>query len=68
MKWLRYHWTDHPFYDDVWYKDKTRAMKPEDIAEELEINYTAALKGRVYPEFTQDGIDLPYDYNKQLII
>jgi hypothetical protein len=43
-------------------------MKPEDIAQELEINYTIALKGRVYPEFKQEGINLPYDPKKEIII
>lgn len=68
IKRLRYHWSDHPFYDKAWYEHKVKGMKPEDIAQELEINYTVALKGRVYPDFKQDGINLPYDPKKQLII
>jgi len=68
IKRLRYHWSEHPFYDQAWYEQKIKGMKPEDIAQELEINYTIALKGRVYPEFKQDGIKLPYDHKKQLLI
>ncbi len=68
IKRLRYHWTDHPHYTQEWYESRIKGMKPEDIAQELEINYTASLKGRVYPEFKQEGIQIPYDHKKQLII
>ncbi len=68
IKRLRYHRTDHPYYDDAWYEQRIKWMKEEDIAQELEMNYTVALKWRVYPEFKQDGIALPYDHKKQMII
>jgi len=68
IKWLRYHWTDHPFYNDEWYNNRIKGMTSEAIAQELEINYTDSIKWRVYPEFKQEGIVLPYDHNKQMLV
>jgi hypothetical protein len=51
MKLLRLHRSLNPFYDKEWYDWKTKAMTPEQIAQELEISYDASVTGRVYSRF-----------------
>ena len=48
---IRLHWSLNPMYTAEWYADKTRGMLPEQIAQELEINYDASVEWRVYPTF-----------------
>ena len=48
---LRYHWTEHPFYNDKWHEWYCKGKSVETIAQELEISYNVAVKGRVYPAF-----------------
>ena len=43
MKYLRLHWSMHPYYDKDWYEWKTRDMTEEQVAQELEINYNVAI-------------------------
>lgn len=68
IKWLRYHWSDHPLYTQERYKIKTASMDKVTIAQELEIDYDTAVIGRVYPEFPKDPLDIKYDPNKPLYI
>ena len=41
---IRLHWSLNPMYTAEWYADKTRGMLPEQIAQELEINYDASVE------------------------
>lgn len=68
IKGLRYHRTDHPLYDQERYDWKTAGKSPENIAQELEIDYNVAIEGRVYPEFTSESVDVKYDMNKPLYV
>lgn len=68
IKRLRYHWSEHPHYNNEWYRQKTQWMTKEEIAQELEIDYDTSLEWRVYPEFTQQPQDIIYDPNKPLVI
>lgn len=68
IKGLRYHWTDHPLYTQEWYNWKIKGMTPEEIAQELDINYNVAVEWRVYPEFTQEEQEIVYDPDKPLYI
>ena len=68
IKWLRYHWTDHPKYNMEWYKWKTQWMTKEKIAQELEIDYHTAIEWRVYPEFSTSTSLVSYNYEKPLYI
>lgn len=43
-------------------------MTPEEIAQELEIDYNTAIIWRVYPEFPTDPINVEYDMNKPLYV
>lgn len=38
------HWTLHPFYTPEWFDWKTKGMSPEDIEQELEINYNVSVE------------------------
>lgn len=51
---MSFHWTEHPDYNETWYKKKTASMTPQEIAQELEIKYDGALTNLSYPEFRQD--------------
>jgi len=68
----RLHWTEHPFYDQEWYDKKCRSKTPEEIAQELDINYNVALQGRVYPEFKRPTVQFEsledYDQNLPLYV
>lgn len=70
MKYLRLHWSLNPFYTREWYEWKTKSMLPEQIAQELEINYDASVEGRVYPTFanrpTWDCVFWQYSYDPYL--
>lgn len=48
IKGLRYHWSEHPFYDKKWYAEKIKGKSKETIAQEYEIDYNTAIVGRVY--------------------
>lgn len=68
VKWLRYHWSEHPFYDRKWYEWKIKGMSPEKIAQELEIDYNTALEGRVYKDFPKQAESIKYDPLKQVYV
>jgi hypothetical protein len=48
---LRYHWSDHPERDEMWYRKQSRSMTEAQIARELDIKYDIVISGVVYPEF-----------------
>lgn len=68
VKWLRYHWTEHPLYDKKWYEWKIQWMTSEKIAQELEISYNTAIEWRVYKDFPTKEIALLYNMYKPLYI
>jgi len=43
-------------------------MTKEQIAQELEIDYNVALKGRVYPNFRGETYDVDYNPTKPLYV
>lgn len=51
---MSFHWREHPEYNDDWYAKKTASMTPQEIAQELEIAYDAALTDTSYPEYKDD--------------
>lgn len=68
IKWLRYHWTDHPLYTQERYDKKTASMDSVTIAQELEIDYDTAVKWRVYESFPKEAVHVEYDPKKPLFI
>ena len=55
IKWLRYHWSDHPLYTQEWYNNKIKSMDKVSIAQELEIDYNVEVVWRVYPDFPSEA-------------
>jgi len=54
IKVIRLHWKKHPLKDMIWYnKEKLRRSK-EDLAAEVDINYSASVTGRAYESFSYD--------------
>lgn len=68
IKWLRYHWSEHPLYDSKWYEWRIKGMSKEQVAAEMEIDYNTAIVGRVYTDFPTEPTILQYDFNKPLYI
>ena len=72
MKHIRLHRSLNPFYTKEWYEWRTKAMTPEQIAQELEISYDASVEWRVYPRFANmpiwDCSFWKYDYDPYLPI
>lgn len=63
----RLHWSEHPFYDKDWYDSQCRESTPEQIAQELDINYNVAIVWRVYPEFKSPTVQFwLFDYDPNL--
>jgi hypothetical protein len=67
-------WSLNPFYTKEWYEWKTNGMTEEQIQQELEINYTVSVIGRVYKKFqnvpngdVHIGI-FPYDHTLPLYV
>lgn len=54
---MSFHWREHPEYTDEWYAKKTASMTKEEIAQELDIAYDAALTDTSYPEYS-DAVHL----------
>jgi hypothetical protein len=48
---LTLHWQLHPFKTQAWYEQQCKRMTEDMIARELDINYQASVKNRVFPEF-----------------
>ncbi|MCP5375233.1 MAG: hypothetical protein H6743_03965 [Rickettsiaceae bacterium] len=77
---LRLHWTLHPDYSEglyynelgeprsPWYDNECkRATTPEEVSQELDINYEAAMTGKVFPNFSYDvNVDEEVAYNPNL--
>ena len=64
IKWLQYHWKEHPFYSQEWYEKKKGEMSATQIAQELDISYDSSVEGRVYPEY--NGAISTVEYNEDL--
>lgn len=68
FQWHRIHWSEHPFYTKEWYDAQCKTMTREQIASELDINYTSSIVWRVYPEFKAEATSMPYNDNLPLYI
>lgn len=68
IRYHRCHWSEHPHYTLEWYKWRIQGMSKEQIAQELEIDYNVALKGRVYPDFEKWTYNNEYNEHKPLYL
>ena len=48
------HWSLHPHKDETWYQAQCKRMSEDEIARELDINYSLSVRNRVFGEFTQE--------------
>lgn len=48
---LTAHWRLHPHKDEAWYRQQTARMSEDEVARELDINYSLSLKHRVFSQF-----------------
>jgi hypothetical protein len=46
------HWPSHPHKDKEWYEAEKLRMTPDEVARELDINYSLSASGRVFSSFT----------------
>lgn len=50
-----FHWSIHPNKGQDWYeREKKRIGDPVSIAQELDISYTASVRGRIFPMFARE--------------
>ena len=45
------HWSRHPLKDQAWYNNERLRRTDEDIAKELDINWSGSVRGLVYPDW-----------------
>lgn len=57
IKWFRFHWTEHPLYDATWYENQCSKRTKTSIAQELDIDYEAAVEGKVYDKFAAPTVE-----------
>lgn len=57
------HWHLHPLKTQEWYEGECLRRTPEEIAQELDINYSKSLTGRVYPEFCERNYLTKQEYS-----
>lgn len=56
---FRFHWRDDPRKDQAWYEQQCLELDPVTVAQEIDINYSAAKTGIVIPpEWVRAAIDL----------
>lgn len=54
-----FHWRDDPRKDDAWYAKQCNELDPVTVASEIDINYSASVKGVLIPApWVQAAIDL----------
>ncbi len=51
---LRLHWNSHPLKDEIWYAAEKLRRSKEDLAAEVDIDYTASITGKAYGSFKYD--------------
>jgi hypothetical protein len=49
----RLHWSMHPDKDESWYHAQKNRMTPDEIARELDIEYSLSVSGRVFSSFNE---------------
>ena len=71
IKVLTLHWSEHPLKDQQWYEFEKERRSPEEVAQELDIDYTKSQEGRVYPEWNELNIEwgeFGYDDSRPLYV
>lgn len=53
IKRFSLHWTLHPFKDEAWYEAEKARRTPQELAQEVDISYTASMSSVVYEQFNE---------------
>ncbi len=54
IKKIRLHWKLHPLKDDAWYEEEKKRRSPQDLAAEVDIDYTASISDKAYEAFNYE--------------
>jgi hypothetical protein len=68
---LTLHWSEHPLKDKHWYEFEKTRRSSEEVAQELDIDYSKSQEGRVYPEWNEANVSWglhEYDDTKPLYV
>lgn len=66
---LTLHWSKHPIKDQKWYDFEKSRRTAEEVAQELDISYSASQEGRVYPEWDEvQWGEFPYEEQLPLYV
>ena len=68
---LTLHWSEHPLKDQQWYDFERSRRSEEEVAKELDIDYSKSQEARVYPEWNDTNVvwgDFEYDDMKPLYV
>ena len=65
---IRTHWKQHPHKDRKWYDKEKRRRSPEDLAAEVDIDYSGSIIGRAYEVYDEERHVKPVAYNSSLPI
>lgn len=70
IKVYTFHWRDHPEKDDAWYERQKANRTAEDLAQEIDINYTVSAGKPFYQGFTRGFhvAKLTPNPNKELLL
>lgn len=63
IKVLTVRWNKHPFKDAEWYESEKKRRSPEDLAAEVNIDYTASVSNRAYEPYSADTHVKPVPYD-----
>lgn len=67
----RMHWSGHPLKDQKWYDEEKERRSPQDLAAEVDIDYTASISNKAWESFSYDRhvtSDKLYDENLPIIL
>lgn len=53
MKKFIIQWEAHPHWDQAWYEDQKTRMTTDEMAREIDRNYSMSVTGRVFEQFTE---------------
>lgn len=63
------HWRLHPLKDEAWYEEQKLRKLPEELAQEIDINWEGSITGRVYPEIEHVRVgNFPYRVDLPLYV
>lgn len=59
---IRTHWREHPHKGKAWYEREKRRRSPQDLAAEVDIDYSGSITGKAYESYDPDRHVKPVPY------